>query len=178
MKTLNRKEALRQFEENWQSMSEEWFKLEVLQDYSGEDKSESLALWKQGEKERSVGLFKSRQNAEWVKDYRKKSDQGVRLLRLHIVEKPHTQYLEWEIEHYKHINIPICGEEVYRVDKEDVTHLEIPSGDMMIFDKQKVVVNQYNEEGLMMGATFYEKGDNISSFLSLREELLRYIQPI
>jgi hypothetical protein len=40
-------------------MSHEWFKLEVLQDYTGEDDGPSLRAWLSGDKQKSIELLKT-----------------------------------------------------------------------------------------------------------------------
>ncbi|MGH7157003.1 MAG: DUF6879 family protein [Candidatus Saccharimonadales bacterium] len=50
MKTLPRRQAGELWGKHWNEMSQEWFKLEVLQDYSAEDAGPSLDAWLEGDK--------------------------------------------------------------------------------------------------------------------------------
>lgn len=56
MKTLDRPESHKLWNKYWRDMKQEWFKIEVLQDYTGEDDSPSLRAWLAGDKERSLAL--------------------------------------------------------------------------------------------------------------------------
>ena len=178
MKTLERKEANKLWDKWWGEMRREWFKVEVLQDYYGEDSGPSLDSWLQGRKDESVKLMAKLGSNEWTKSCRQKIQDGAKLIRLHLVEKPYSPYIEWEIEIYKRKNIPLGGEQVYLVDKKDLSGHEIPSGDMMIFDDKRVVINTYDNNGLMTHETFYDETDDTSSFLKLKKELFKLAQPL
>lgn len=176
MKTLQRNEALKLWNLWWREMKEEWFKIEVLQDYSGEDRGVSLDAWLAGDREKSIQLMgKDEGGREWIKMCKK---SPARKRRFHIVEQPHTPYLEWEIELYKRINIPLADEEVFLVPKEKVTHLTIPDGDVMVWDSKRVIRNHYTIEGLVKSMEFYEEDDDIHYFFKLQEELSQYAIPL
>lgn len=178
MKRLERKEADKLFDKYWDEMKKEWFKIEVLQDYSGEDDGPSLQQWLKGDKQSSIELMKAEANPEWVESCRQKIKGGVKLIRVHIVDEPPTPYVEWELEHYKYVNIAQCGEQVLLVRKSDVDNLQIPMGDIMIFDDQKAVVNEYDSSGRMTSQTFYDENDDISTCLTLKEQLLNVAKPL
>lgn len=173
MITLPRGKDTKLWNRFWDETKKEWFKVEVLQDYSGEDSSPSLEAWLKGEKEKSIRLMMEKINANrWVKMAGKKP---FRKIRIHIVEKPYTPYLEWEIEAYKHINIPLAKEEVYLLDKKKVSSLDIPDGDFMIFDQKRVARNYYNQSGRVYKADFYDEGEDINKFLLLRKKLIQWM---
>ena len=175
MKTLPREEGSKKWDDFWNSLKEEWFKVEVLQDYSGEDHGESLSLWLEGKKEESMAVLMKQDNQEWKKALEDTKD--AKKIRLHVVERPLTAYLEWEVEVYKRQNIPL-GEEVYLVEKTDVIHLEIPDGDFMLFDNKKAIKNTYDKTGKCYQYDFYDEGNDISKFLHLKSELIRFAQPL
>lgn len=174
MKTLRRERANILWDVWWDEMHDEWFKVEVLQDYSGEDAGPSLNQWLKGYKEQSIQLMKLGDYSEWIQDCQKKLNQGVNLIRIHVTEEPLTPYMEWELQHYKIVNIPKCGEKVHLVSRSDILELELPAGDLMIFDKKRVVVNKYNSRGLMTHQTFYDENDDINKFLELRKMLMEH----
>jgi hypothetical protein len=173
MKTLSREQVDALWDKFWNEMSQEWFKLEVLQDYTPEDDGPSLQAWLKGDKAKSIELLKSDDDPEFTRDCRHKISQGVNLLRLHIIEEPLTKYLEWEIEHYKQISIPRRGEQVFVVHKTDASDLMLPAGDLIIFDNRRAILNKYDPKGLMIEETFYDESDDISDFLMLRKELIK-----
>lgn len=171
MKTLEREKAFVLWDKWWNEMHDEWFKIEVLQDYSGEDEGTSLATWLSGEKEKSKELM-SNEMQEWIDMCQKSSAQKR---RFRIVREPKTPYTQWEIELYKKVNIPLAGEVVNLVPSNSVRHLAIPDGDVVIFDKKRVARGYYTPKGRVEKMDFYEATqDDISDFLELRSELLKF----
>ncbi|MBU2109881.1 hypothetical protein KKB71_02955 [Patescibacteria group bacterium] len=177
MKRFNREESFKVFDKYWDDLQKEWFKVEVLQDYSAEDDCPSLKEWLAGNKQKSIDLLQQDNEInEWTDI--SLSKPKVKKIRIHIIEKPFTPYLEWEIEHYKHINIPLGKESVYLVPKEKISHLKLPDGDFSIFDNQRVIKNIYSQERKVIGADIYESGDNIDYFLELKRELVKIAEPL
>jgi len=171
MKTLPANQQDELWDKYWREMGQEWFKVEVLQDYKGEDNGPSLLAWLSGDKKRSIELLETDEDPEFTKDCRQKAAQGVQLSRVHIVEEPLSPYMQWEMEYYKRVSIPLRGEQVFVVRKSDLNSSDLPDGDLMIFDKRRVIVNSYDQTGLMTQADFYDESDDINHFLRLREDL-------
>jgi hypothetical protein len=176
MKTLDRNKAHKLWNQYWQDMKQEWFKVEVLQDYTGEDDSPSLRAWLAGNKEQSLALLEKTSHNGWREMCKEKRDAGVLMRRIRIIEKPYTPYTKWEFEFYKHINIA-GGEQIFIVNKQAVADVDLPSGDLMMFDNKRVVVCIYDKTGRMTKQTFYDENDDISSFLRLKHDLLSLAQP-
>ena len=171
MKTLNKKQAGPEWEKFWNGLKKEWFKVEVLQDYSGTDMNDSLRAWLSGNHKSSIKLLmKDAENPEWVK---MGNDTPAKKIRYHIVDKPYSPYLSWEIEHYKLINVPLLKENIYLIERKSVKDLDIPDGDFMIFDNKRVVRNYYTSKGKMSKADFYYEGDDIGKFLDLKNKILK-----
>lgn len=178
MKTFSREDADNLFQKHWDELQNEWFKIEVLQDYSGEDSGPSLQSWLAGDKEKSVALMRNEVDTKWIKSCQEKLKQGVNLLRFHIVSQPYTPYVEWEIEYYKHINIPRCGEKIFLINSATIGDIQLPTGDVMIFDDKRVTKNTYDSDGRMTNQTFYDESDNISGFLELKSALMKLGAPL
>lgn len=166
MKTAKRNPSEKVWQKFWDEMQEEFFKVEVLQ-YYDEDDSSSLREWTKSNREKSIALAK-KEFKPWAKGKEK-----VKKTRVHIVEKPLSPYLEWEIELYKLINIPIVGEEVYLLDKKYTENVPAPEDDIMVFDTKRVIANHYDHKGYFLSADIYDEEDDISKFLELREMLLK-----
>jgi hypothetical protein len=162
----------------WEEMSEEWFKLEVLQDYTGEDDGPSLRAWLGGDREKSIELLTTDTDPEFTIDCQHKLSQGVKLLRVHTIEEPLSPYMEWEIEYYKHVSIRLRGELIFIVRKADLRGLELPDGDLMIFDNKRAILNSYDQNGQVVAADFYDEHDGIGGFLELRKALMKFAQPL
>jgi hypothetical protein len=177
MKTLDRAEARELWNQYWHSMHQEWFKIEVLQDYTGEDDSPSLRAWLAGDKQKSLALLEQATYSDWREMCQEKHNTGVLMRRIRIIEKPYTPYTLWEMEFYKHVNIP-GGEQILIVDKQDIANLDLPTGDLMMFDNKRVSVCSYDKTGRVIRQTFYDENDDIAKFLSLKHDLLPLAQPL
>lgn len=169
MRTLLRDEADALWQTYWDGTRTSFFKVESLQDYGAEEilQSTSYIAWSKGDKNESIRLMKEHAGG-WTKQTREKP---IVKQRVHIVEKPYSSYLEWEILHYKYVNIPYGEEEVFLLDADLVKDIKIP-GDFMVFDDLKVANSHYNAEGLMVQRDFYDQNDDISEFLELKKLLL------
>ncbi|MEK7447428.1 MAG: DUF6879 family protein [Patescibacteria group bacterium] len=166
MKIVNRKELDKIFDSFWDEMQEEFFKIEVLQ-YYGEDDGPSLREWLAGNREKSLEITRS--NAKpWHE-----GKEGIKKIRIHVVDYPLSDYIQWEIEHYKIINVPLVGEEIYLVDSNEVKDLGLPKGDTIIFDQKRVISNIYDSDGVVISAEIYGNKDDIGLFLDLRDQLLK-----
>ena len=171
MKTLPREQANIKWDNLWEGMKSEWFKVEVLQDYTGEDKGRSLSAWMAGDKVGSMEIALDEPDA-WSESCREKVERGVTLTRIHVVDYPLSKYMEWEIELYKTRNIPLGKETIYLVDRKNIADLDLPNGDLMMFDQTNVVIGNYNQTGYASSQDFYDETDDIAKFLELRKKLL------
>lgn len=157
MRTLQRDAGKKLWTQYWRAMTESWLKIEVLPDYSGEDHGPSYGLWLEGKREESIKLLKSPDN-EWRKMCRAKTTQGVRLRRVRLLETPQTAYTQWELQHYKWVNIP-GGEQVSVINRNRVRDLDLPNGDVMVFDYNQAVQWTYDKTGRVVSGTFYDQQD-------------------
>lgn len=169
MKTLPRDEALEYWKTYWSKMSVEFFKVEALQSYNAEEalQSPSYRLWSEGDRSGSIELMRN----GGTTIAKQSDDKHILKRRIHIVERPYSSYLEWEIMHYKLVNIPMRGDRVFLVAADSIRDLVIP-GDFMIFDDEWVANSHYDKNGIMTGMDFYDKGEDISQFLKLKQLLL------
>lgn len=174
MRVANLEEAVKIWDNFFAETEHETFKCEVLQDYSAIDMGASLQAWLDGDKEESIRLLiEDNKNNEWGKQYAAKP---IKKTRVHVVERPYTPYLEWEIEAYKHED---WGEVTHLVPKEKVMDLDIPDGDFWVFDNKRVVkFNYVGTKGKCVGADIYDEDDDIIHFMSVKEGLLKYGDPL
>lgn len=177
MKILPRNQARKVWDRYWADMKQEWFKIEVLQDYTGEDDSPSLRAWLAGDRQKSLDLLKQTTHQGWSERCKQKHDQGVLMRRIRVIEEPLTPYTEWELEFYQHINIP-NGERLFTINKQATEHMNLPSGDLMMFDNQRAVVCAYDKTGRVTQQTFYDEGDDIAPFLQLKHDFLALARPL
>lgn len=172
MEILRRDAATIRWKQYWDQTQHEWCKLEVLQDYTGEDVRPSLQAYIDGDPALGLALLQQEtQQSTWRNACQQKHDQGVMLRRIRILEAPHTPYTQWELEYFKLVNIP-GHEEIFVVDKNDLGSLSLPGGDVVIFDNQRAVVNIYDKTMRMEEQAFYTDTESMAGFLSLKESLL------
>lgn len=168
MISLPGEKALKLWQTFWDEAQLEFFKVESLQDYGGEDKTDpSYAAWLNGDPERSLSLIQQG-SSEWTKQTKEKP---ILKRRVHITKNPLTPYLEWEILHYQHVNIPLGDERVFLVPFEKLEGIKL-LGDFMIFDNERVADSHYDKTGRLTGIDFYEKDEDINRYLNLKEVLL------
>jgi hypothetical protein len=165
VKKFSREEHSKLFNKLWKNLKREWFKVESLQDYSGEDDSQSLREWLAGNREVSRELLK-KESRSWLEEVK---SSPAKIVRIHVVDYPLSQYLEWEIEAYKIGNIP-AGEEVMLVDRKLIN---FPVPDFMIWDEKEVTVNHYDDLGALKEVDYYKEGEDISYFSELKKLLLQ-----
>ncbi len=169
MKTTLRNKIDSTWNQYWEEATSEFFKVEAVQDYGAEENVQSLSFkaWKNGDKKLSIRMIMENANL-WSKQT---SEKHILKRRVHIVKEPYTPYLEWEIMHYKLVNIPMGKEKVYLIKYGDLGDNLIP-GDFMIFDDERVANSHYDKSGKMISMDFYNRGEDISEFLSLKDLLL------
>ncbi len=173
MKTLEGQQAYDYWDNFWDKMEKEFFKVEVLQFY-GEDESESLTKYLNGDVEGALAILNEEaKSLSWGEDKPK-----VKKTRIHIVEQPLTPYILWEIEVYRRNNIPKVGEEIFLVDKKKLTDVELPDGDFIIFDGKMVSQNHYDNNGKMKSIEFFEETDDITKYLELMKVLRERAVPM
>jgi hypothetical protein len=169
MISLSRDEGLKVWERFWDEATFEFFKVEDIQDYADEhnDQKGSLSLWLKGKKEASIRFIQNHKNA-WADQT---SSKNISKIRIHVVDEPYSEYLKWEIEHYKIVNIPLGKENVYLVNRKDVPGYN--QGDFMMFDQKRVTKSNYSTKGVLTGMDIYEN-EPIEQFRKAKELLLKY----
>lgn len=166
---LSREQCYKEWNRFWDEAQIEFFKVEDVQDYSGEDTQQdgSLQLWMKGDKEAALDLIRTNRN-EWAEQT---SAKPITKIRIHVVDEPYCEYLKWEIEHYKLVNIPLGKERTFLVNREDVPDYNL--GDFMLFDGTRVTKSHYSAVGRLEGMDIYEN-EPIDEFLAARELLMKY----
>ncbi|RJO60013.1 hypothetical protein C4544_06615 [candidate division WS5 bacterium] len=156
------------FEKFKNETQERAFKLETLQYYAEDADDPSLKKWLNGDKNESIRLLggNAKERSGWWP-----KDEKIKKTRIHIIEYPLSEYIKWEIEAYRYVNIPYCGEEVYLLDSKHMDEYQnIPEG--WIYDDNRAVIINYDKNGKVLGFETYE-GDEVKPFINLRERLLK-----
>jgi len=173
MITLPREEGWKIWDDFWNAATEEFFKVEDVQDYSEEDNDQmsSLHTWLRGDKEAALEMI-HHNKSEWAEQT---SSKPITKIRIHVVDEPYSEYLQWEIEHYKLVNIPLGKERVYLVNRKDVPGYAL--GDFMMFDEKIVTTSHYSTKGRMETMGIY-RDEPIDEYLAAKALLMKYAQEI
>jgi hypothetical protein len=133
----------------WSSLAERVVKVERRQSYQepGNPSYEALLA---GDWERAVALA-AHTHDEDKQTYAELREKGVEFLRLRVVDPPLTDYLRWELEHYKVTSS--LGEDVRVVRLSDVAELDARVGlsDFLLFDHTAAMIHDYGTDGLLRG---------------------------
>lgn len=174
MKQLTLPESLETFRALMQSARHTMFKAEVLQDYSAVDDCPSLRAWMAGDKERARALGRVDKG---IIDYRNQClASPAEIIRVHVVKKPYTPYIEWETAVcYQDSLLAYKAEKIFFVPFEKIRGIQLPAGDFWIFDDMRVLQWEYeNGIGMTSGARFWDEaqGHDVSHFRQIRDALL------
>ncbi|MFE6049657.1 DUF6879 family protein [Kitasatospora sp. NPDC056446] len=136
---------------DWFSVFErEAFRLETLDDYSRSGGVDAYHAFLAGEEQPED--FKS---AGWVRTVASARSAGKRMYRVHILSRPLTDYLRFELAWGYHRNMA-AGEEFFIL---DVTGRENPvpeAPDFWLFDDETAASMSYDENGRYLGVEFLE----------------------
>jgi len=163
---LDRAAALGAFEQLFDATETSMFKAEVLQDYTGCDDGPSLRAWMAGDHDDARRLVIDEMRP-WIE---RCAANPATKARVHVVERPFTTYLEWEIACcYREMILPAATEQVSLVEATDVRST-LPPGDFWIFDETTVFEWRY-EATALVGAIVSSSSGDVDRALQLRDEL-------
>lgn len=160
----------------WKELKNEFFKCETLQAYNEESERELLDLFYSGQYDQVKQLLKADvedPNSIW-NDVR---ERGLSFLRVHVFQRPLSEYLRFEIEAYK-IQAE-KGEDVRMVSLDQLQE-ELPEGirDFMLFDGKKALTPEFSEDNKLVSATLSDDHEVLQPLLRQRETLLRISMPL
>ncbi|MEU9193882.1 DUF6879 family protein [Streptomyces hundungensis] len=156
-----------EFGKLFQTFEREAFRLETLDDYSGSSNPEMLRAFLAGEPQ------PAHYNQRWVEDVRASTQAGKRMYRVHVVTRPLTDYLQFELG-WGYTKNQTAGEEFFIL---DVTNRENPvSGipDFWMFDETRVVSMNYRKDGKFLGA---ELQPEVLKWVEVRDTAMRHAEP-
>jgi hypothetical protein len=150
-----------EFDQAWKSMTQQFVRIEIYQDYSKQEKSQSLHLHV---KDFNKSLDIARHDlAQWIKQCRAAEEKGIQLVRIHYIEQPITPYIFWELDIYKHINIKLAHEQVFGiVDPRP----EWITSDFTVFD-DTILATTYDELGVMLTAEWVKNPEVLKNIHDL-----------
>ncbi|OON81795.1 DUF6879 family protein [Streptomyces tsukubensis] len=145
----------------------EAFRLEALDDYSSSSDPEMIRAFLAGEPQ------PSEYNQQWVDDVRRSTDAGKRMYRVHVVSRPLTSYLRFELG-WGYIKSQAVGEEFFILDTTEQENPVSGIPDFWMFDESRVVSMNYGEKGKFLGA---ELEPETTEWVKVRDTALRHAAP-
>ncbi|AUY50671.1 DUF6879 family protein [Streptomyces sp. CB01881] len=150
--------------------SREAFRLETLDDYSQSGGVDAYRAFLAGEEQPEE--YKT---AGWVKTVADATRAGKRMYRVHILSRPLTDYLRFELAWGYHRNMA-AGEEFFILDTTSQENPTPEASDFWLFDDETVVAMSYEDNGKYLGAEFLG-GSRVDEFRACRDTVMAHSVP-
>ncbi|MFI9718377.1 DUF6879 family protein [Streptomyces sp. NPDC052396] len=151
------------------SFEQEAFRLETLDDYSRSGNVEGFRAFMAGEQQ------PENYNAQWVEEVRSHTTRGKRVYRVHILARPLTDYLKYELGWGYATNMT-GGEEFFILDTTDKANPLPGVPDFWLFDSQHVASMRYDGHGAFLGADVLPS-DGTAEFARYRDIAIAHAEP-
>ncbi|MCS0604752.1 hypothetical protein NX794_26555 [Streptomyces sp. LP11] len=151
------------------SFQREAFRLETLDDYSKSGNVDAYQAYLAGESQ------PENYNAGWVDELRSHTESGKRVYRVHILSRPLTDYLRFELGWGYRKNMT-GGEEFFILDVTDKPNPLAGVPDFWCFDSGSVAVMNYDGTGKYLGSDVLDPG-RAAEFTGYRDAALTAAQP-
>ncbi|MGW1172456.1 DUF6879 family protein [Kitasatospora sp. NPDC002543] len=145
----------------------EAFRLETLDDYGKSGSVDAYQAFLAGEPQPAD------YNAVWLTRVRRNTDAGRRMYRVHVLTRPLTRYLQFELGWGYRTNAT-AGEEFFILDITDKPNPLEGVPDFWMFDESRTVSMAYDNEGGFLGA---EEEPDAQKWLRLRDAALSHAEP-
>ncbi|MFM9444437.1 DUF6879 family protein [Streptomyces acidiscabies] len=153
------------------SFEREAFRLETLDDYSQSGGVEAYHAFLAGEEQPE-----SYRTAGWLTTVGSATRAGKRVYRVHVLSRPLTDYLRFELSWGYRRNMS-AGEEFFILDTTE-NESPIPDApDFWLFDDQVVGVMAYDKAGKYLGSEIVEAEDRLAKFREYRDTALAHAVP-
>ncbi|MFI7100097.1 DUF6879 family protein [Streptomyces sp. NPDC050161] len=155
--------------EYFETFGQEAFRLETLDDYGKSGNTEAFQTFLAGKPQ------PENYNERWVAELRKRSAGGKRIYRVHVLSRPLTPYLQYELgwAYWKNMT---GGEEFFILDTTEQPNPFEGVPDFWLFDSELVAVLNYDGEGGFLGPEELP-ADRAQEFIAHREKALALAEP-
>ncbi|MFG2113230.1 DUF6879 family protein [Streptomyces sp. NPDC048718] len=154
----------------FEDFSREAFRLETLDDYSKSGSVDAYHAFLAGEPQPESFV-----TSGWVKTVGDAVRSGRRMYRVHILTRPLSDYLRFELSWGYRRNMT-AGEEFFILDTTTQEN-PIPSApDFWLFDERTVGSMSYDGQGKYLGTEFLEE-DQLARFLEYRDAAMAQAVP-
>ncbi|MFH9493543.1 MULTISPECIES: DUF6879 family protein [Streptomyces] len=151
------------------SFEREAFRLETLDDYSKSGNVDAYHAFLAGLPQPDS------YNAGWVEELRSHTGKGKRVYRVHILSRPLTDYLRFELG-WGYRKNRSGGEEFFILDVTDKPNPLAGVPDFWCFDSESVAVMNYDEAGKYTGSAVLAP-EHSAEFTRYRDTALAYAEP-
>ncbi|MFJ1913003.1 DUF6879 family protein [Streptomyces sp. NPDC088147] len=155
--------------ERFKTFHREAFRLEILDEYNVPSSADNLRAFLAGEPQPED------YNAGWVETVRAATHAGKRMHRVHIVSRPLTDYLRYELG-WGYVKNMTGGEEFFILDVTERPNPLAGVPDFWLFDEVSPVVMNYDDAGVFLGPDFLEAG-RAAEFVRYRDTALAHAEP-
>ncbi|WP_405675966.1 hypothetical protein OG292_13000 [Streptomyces sp. NBC_01511] len=155
--------------ERFKEFEREAFRLEVLAEYNIPSSAKNLEAFLAGKPQ------PANYNAGWVETVRTASRAGKRMYRVHIVSRPLTDYLRYELG-WGYMANTAGGEEFFILDTTEQPNPLEDAPDFWMFDETGPVVMRYDETGAFVGPEFLTE-ERAEEFIGYRDTALAHAEP-
>lgn len=145
----------------------EAFRLETLDDYSKSGSVDAYQAFLTGKPKPTD------YNARWLAQVQRNIDAGRRMYRVHILTRPLTPYLQFELGWGYQTNAT-AGEEFFILDITDRPNPLEGVPDFWMFDESATVSMTYDDEGAFLGA---EEESEVEKWIRWRDAALSHAEP-
>lgn len=161
--------TLKTLGELFDSFEREAFRLETLADYSGSGNVDAYRAFLSGQPQPDD------YNEAWVSELRTLTNLGKRVYRVHILSRPLTPYLRFELGWGYRKNV-IGGEEFFILDATDKPNPLEGAEDFWLFDERTAVVMHYDDTGAVSGRETMPDS-RAQDFVTIRDTALAHAEP-
>jgi hypothetical protein len=155
--------------ELFDTFEREAFRLETLDDYGKSGNVETYKKFLAGEPQ--PGDY----NEEWVSELRSHTSKGKRVYRVHVLARPLTPYLRFELGWGYHKNAT-GGEEFFVLDTTRQANPLAGAPDFWLFDESVAARMSYTEGGYLQGIDVLSEGC-AAEFIAYRDTALAHAVP-
>ncbi|GAB2746601.1 DUF6879 family protein [Kitasatospora kifunensis] len=155
------------FEKLFSDFQREAFRLEALDDYTGSSNPESIRAFLAGEPQPAD------YNQDWADEVHANTQAGKRMYRVHVLRRPLTPYLRFELG-WGYVKNSAAGEEFFILDTTDQPNPLEGVPDFWAFDETSVVTMAYAPDGKFQSADLQPSA---LEWLKYRDTALQHAVP-
>jgi hypothetical protein len=150
------------------SYQREAFRLETLPSYDvGSERAEYETFL-------TTGKLDIPDDDPWLMRVRHFRQTGRRIGRVHVISRPLTDYLRYELAVYR--RTVEVGEDVRILDLTDQPNPGLPTQDFWLFDDTAIVRMDYDSQGVQLGRELLEHVDP-APYVAWKQLALEYAEP-